>query len=604
MTTQNAGKIYGQGDPSPLTTADMNGFYASDGITATFSRAAGEDVGNYGITTTLVDPNGKLGDYNVTDTGATFTISPATPTVTVTNASGTYTSLAFAAAGSVAGVNSVNLGTPAFTYYSGTYTTMASLSGLTALAGAPVDVGSYTIVASFAGSLDYTAASAVATFTISQKAVTVTTQNAGKTYGQGDPSPLTTADLSGFYASDGITATFSRAAGAAVGSYAITTTLVDPNGKLSDYNVTNAGATFTISPVVTAVFEGFESGNFRTWPWDLSSTGTAPANWTVQSSVVHAGSYAAQSGPIGASSSSTLSVTLTEAAGGEFSFWRSVSSASGSGLLSFAIDGTTANQWSGAVPWQQSFYYVSAGTHTFSWTYSKATGTPAGSDAAWLDDVLFTPGTTLTVDGTSASDQFGFATSGPTVIVALDGETHSFAPGEFTNYVFHGDGGTAILIGGTGTNSAMLYANGSGQLDNSTAGYAVAVDGMTSITAIGHAGDTAQFFDSPGNDAFYAYGDFNQSGQPLAEMLGAGYANVASGFGTNIANSSGGNDTAVFFDSPGNDTYDAYADYNNSGKPAASMSGSYGAPGTPGPVVFQYGQRFRHQRRLRDQRRQ
>ena len=72
-------------------------------------------------------------------------------------------------------------------------------------------------------------------------------------------------------------------------------------------------------------------GDFSALPWQLSSSGASPANWTVESSnVVHAGSYAAQSGAIGASSSSTLSVTLTEPAG-EFAFWRKVSSAAGSG---------------------------------------------------------------------------------------------------------------------------------------------------------------------------------------------------------------------------------------------------------------------------------
>ena len=100
----------------------------------------GEGAGSYAITTTLAGSIVKLGDYNVTNVGATFTISPATPTVTVTDAGGTYTSLAFAAIGSVTGVNSVSLGTPGFTYFSGTYTTVASLSGLTALSGAPVDV--------------------------------------------------------------------------------------------------------------------------------------------------------------------------------------------------------------------------------------------------------------------------------------------------------------------------------------------------------------------------------------------------------------------------------------------------------------------------------
>ena len=74
------------------------------------------------------------------------------------------------------------------------------------------------------------------------------------------------------------------------------------------------------------------------------------------------------------------------------------------------------------------------------------------------------------------------------------------------------------------------------------------------------------FFDSPGNDTFYAYADYNNSGQQLAGMYGGyggGYSNSASGFGTNVGYSTnGGNDMAVFFDSPGNDTFYAYADYN------------------------------------------
>ena len=242
----------------------------------------------------------------------------------------------------------------------------------------------------------------------------------------------------------------------------------------------------------------FRERQFQRWPWQLSSAGTSPANWTIESSVVHSGSYAAESGEIGASSSSTLSVTLTESSAGEFSFWRKVSSASGNGSLIFEVDGLPQLTLSSTMPWQQSFCWVAAGQHTFSWIYSEAAGTPAPGDAAWLDDVQFTPGTTLTVVGTSGSDQFSFNASGTSVAVALNGESHSFAGGEFTNYVFNGDGGIATLTGSASGNSAQLSANGSGQLNNSSAGFAVAVDGMTSINVNGHAGDTAEFFDSPG----------------------------------------------------------------------------------------------------------
>ena len=110
------------------------------------------------------------------------------------------------------------------------------------------------------------------------------------------------------------------------------------------------------------------------------------------------------------------------------------------------------------------------------------------------------------------------------------------------------------------------------------------------------------FFDSPGNDTFYAYADYNSSGKPLAGMYGSygnGYSNMASGFGTNVAYATdGGSDTALFFDSPGNDVFYAYADYNNSGKQLAGMYGSYGGG------YLQLGQRFRHEPRLRDRGRQ
>ena len=51
--------------------------------------------------------------------------------------------------------------TPSLTYYSGT-----SATG-TALSGAPTAVGTYTVLASFAGSTDYTSGAASTTFTIS-----------------------------------------------------------------------------------------------------------------------------------------------------------------------------------------------------------------------------------------------------------------------------------------------------------------------------------------------------------------------------------------------------------------------------------------------------
>ena len=333
--------------------------------------------------------------------------------------------------------------------------------------------------------------------------------------------------------------------------------------------------------------EGFESGNFNAMPWQYaafagSETGGVPpdaTSWFVQSTTVHSGSFAAQSGAVVPGGSSTLRLTVDEQAG-ELSFWQSLTSADGAGGLIFEIDGTVELQLSGTLPWQQSFFWVSAGVHTFSWTYGKGAKTPTGNDFADLDDIQYSPGATLTIDGTSGSDDFSFDASGQSIVVALNGEVQTFPAGEFSNYIFVGQGGsdTAFLTGGSeGTNYAALYADGNGQMTNSTEGFAVELYGMTSIHVSGNSADVAQFFDAPGNDTYYAYADYGTSGETAAGMYGSGCCISASGFGTNVAYAtSGGSDTAYFFDSPGNDTFYAYADYGTSGEPSAGMYGGYG----------------------------
>ena len=81
--------------------------------------------------------------------------------MSVIDAGGTFDGSAFAATATVAGCASGTAAAslegvaPSLVYYSGTYTTTAQLDGLTPLAGAPTAPGSYTVLASFAGSTDY-----------------------------------------------------------------------------------------------------------------------------------------------------------------------------------------------------------------------------------------------------------------------------------------------------------------------------------------------------------------------------------------------------------------------------------------------------------------
>ena len=66
-----------------------------------------------------------------------------------------------------------------------------------------------------------------AEFTINKRDATWTTNPASKTYGDADPTPLTTGSGSNFVAADGVTATYSRVAGenASPPTYHITATL-------------------------------------------------------------------------------------------------------------------------------------------------------------------------------------------------------------------------------------------------------------------------------------------------------------------------------------------------------------------------------------------
>ena len=74
-------KEYGSADPA--LTGTLTGFLVADGVTAAYSRAAGETVlgGPYAITAVL-SPAGVLSNYNITNTPSALTISARPITIT------------------------------------------------------------------------------------------------------------------------------------------------------------------------------------------------------------------------------------------------------------------------------------------------------------------------------------------------------------------------------------------------------------------------------------------------------------------------------------------------------------------------------------------
>ena len=87
VTPAAAGKIYGAVDPA--LTGALSGFLAADGVTATYSRTAGETVGAYVISATLA-PAAVLGNYDVTYNTASFDIAKKAASVTPAAAGKTY----------------------------------------------------------------------------------------------------------------------------------------------------------------------------------------------------------------------------------------------------------------------------------------------------------------------------------------------------------------------------------------------------------------------------------------------------------------------------------------------------------------------------------
>src|SRR5207247_2535440 len=102
VTPNAKSKTYGDADPT--LTGTLSGFLAADGVTASYSRTAGETVAGspYTISATL-SPAGVLGNYTVTYNTANFTIDKKTASVTPNAASKTYGSADPAFTGTLAG---------------------------------------------------------------------------------------------------------------------------------------------------------------------------------------------------------------------------------------------------------------------------------------------------------------------------------------------------------------------------------------------------------------------------------------------------------------------------------------------------------------------
>ncbi|WP_459741172.1 MBG domain-containing protein, partial [Polaribacter sp. OB-PA-B3] len=230
-------KVYGDSDPS-LTYTVSPSLLSGDALTGSLSRATGENVGTYAISSSLANSN-----YAISFTSDDLTISQKAITIIADAKTKVY------------GDSDPSL----------TYTVSPSLLSGDALTGSlsratGENVGTYAISSSLANS-NYAISFTTDDLTISQKAITIVADAKTKVYGDSDPSLTYTVSPS-LLSGDALTGSLSRATGENVGTYAISSSLANSNYAISfttdDLTITKANQNITFDPITHDDEDSFE----------------------------------------------------------------------------------------------------------------------------------------------------------------------------------------------------------------------------------------------------------------------------------------------------------------------------------------------------------
>jgi hypothetical protein len=137
--------------------------------------------------------------------------------------------------------------------------------------------------------------------------------------------------------------------------------------------------------------EDFETNAFGEFNWN----NTSASQWITTSENPFEGNYCSKSGVISDLSTSDLTLQIDVSSQGEISFMKKVSSEVSYDFLSFYIDDVLQNEWSGELDWSPSTFSVAPGLHIFKWSYRKDETVSTGNDAAWLDNIVFPPSSSI-----------------------------------------------------------------------------------------------------------------------------------------------------------------------------------------------------------------
>ncbi|HLX61616.1 MAG TPA: MBG domain-containing protein, partial [Planctomycetota bacterium] len=241
VTPNNFSRAYASANPT--LTGSITGVQNGDNITATYATSAGltSAVGNYSIVPTLVDPGAKLGNYTVTSNNGTLTVTPVPLSVTAANFSRVYGAANPTFSGTIAGIKNGDNITATYATNATVLSAVANYAIIPTLVDPNNKVGNYTVT------------STNGTLTVTQATLTAVAFNATRSYGAANP--VFSGILSGVLNGDNILAAYNTAAtpASSIGNYAITPSLLDPDGKQSNYSVTLSNGTLNVTKAPLSV---------------------------------------------------------------------------------------------------------------------------------------------------------------------------------------------------------------------------------------------------------------------------------------------------------------------------------------------------------------
>ena len=134
------------------------------------------------------------------------------------------------------------------------------------------------------------------------------------------------------------------------------------------------------------IIEDFETGDFSLFDWQVDPT----YPWTITTTNPYEGTYCMKSGGAGVPNVvSNMSVTVNIPNDGLMSFFGKISCENSWDYGYFYIDGVQKASFTGAGNWVEKTYEITAGDHTFKWSYTKDGSVNSNDDCFYVDYITF-----------------------------------------------------------------------------------------------------------------------------------------------------------------------------------------------------------------------